>query len=159
MNKALQNDNAILISQKLSKQEFRENNKHLAFAVDEYGGITGLLTMEDIIEEIVGEISDEYDEPGQLKIAVGKEMTIVEGGLGISEFEEMYGTQILREGIETIGGFIVANVGRIPKKGERITISGFEFEILESTDRKVERVAIKPLTSRTAGDKKAYKIK
>jgi putative hemolysin len=134
--------------------EFRENNKHLAFAVDEYGGVTGLLTMEDIIEEIVGEISDEYDDLGELRMTVGKDITVVDGTLSIAEFEGMYGVKLPEKGVETTGGFIISSVGRIPKRGERISLSGFEFEILQASDRKVERIAIKPLTTRTASDRK-----
>jgi len=127
--------------------EFRENNKNLAFAVDEYGGVTGLLTMEDIIEEIVGEIVDEHDVPIDTKVSVGKDLTIVDGTLSIDEFNEAFHEQLGRSDIETIGGFITISLGRIPKRGERLKFGNFEFEILKATDRKVERVAIKPLTS------------
>ncbi len=134
--------------------EFRENNKNLAFAVDEYGGVTGLLTMEDIIEEIVGEISDEHDLHEERKVSVEKDITIVDGTLSIDEFNETFGGQIPREDVETIGGFITASVGRIPKRGELLELGEFQFEILRATDRKIERVAIKPLTTPPAGDRK-----
>jgi CBS domain containing-hemolysin-like protein len=133
--------------------EFRQNNKHLAFAVDEYGGVTGLLTMEDIIEEIVGEISDEHDLHEEHKVSVGKDITVIDGTLTIDEFNETFGSHIPREDVETVGGFITASVGRIPRRGEVLKLGAFQFEILRATDRKVERVAIKPLTTIPASDK------
>lgn len=134
--------------------EFRNNNKHIAFAVDEYGGVTGLLTMEDIIEEIVGDIEDEYDEPESIKITADKDFMIVDATLEINEFEEINGVHIPDRNVETIGGLIISSLGRIPKKGERIIINDFEFNVLEATDRKVEKVAIKRLTTKQAGDSK-----
>ncbi len=136
--------------------EFRKNNKHIAFAVDEYGGITGLLTMEDIIEEIVGEISDEHDIYTEQKVLVGKNFTIIESTLTIDEFNETFGSQIASDEIETIGGFITSSVGRIPKRGERFKFGNFQFEILQATDRKIERIAIKPLTTSPTGDRKTH---
>jgi putative hemolysin len=134
--------------------EFKGNNKHLAIVVDEYGGVTGLVTMEDIIEEIVGEISDEYDDLDGQKLSIGKDTTIVDGTLSIGEFEDMYRTKLPEKDVETIGGLIISVIGRIPKRGERISLSGYEFEILKATDRKVEQVAIKPLTMPASSDRR-----
>ena len=110
-----------------------------------------MITLEDIIEEIVGEIVDEHDVPIDAKVSVRKDLTIVDGTLSIDEFNEAFREQLGRSDIETIGGFITVSLGRIPKRGERLKFGNFEFEILKATDRKVERVAIKPLTS-SSGD-------
>ncbi len=134
--------------------EFQLTNKNFAVVVDEYGGVSGILTLEDIIEEIVGEIRDEYDSDIEESLKIIADTVIVEGKLRIEEFNEQFDQKIPEEKAETIGGFITALIGRIPITGERIKYKGLGFEILEASDRKISKIVIKPLTKNNQDDKK-----
>ena len=128
-------------------QEFRSKQTHLAVVVDEYGGTEGLVTMEDCLEEIVGEISDEYDEaaPSLFQKQRGGSY-IVDARMPIHEIEEEFEIEIPREGeYDTIGGFAFYRAGEIPQRGLVIHADTFDLEILEVSQRSIERVRIKPL--------------
>lgn len=127
-------------------QEFRKKQVHLAIVVDEYGGTEGIVTIEDILEEIVGEIADEYDEEETLFIPLSEGEWIVDARMGILDVEEELNISIPQEGdYDTIGGYIFHYAGTIPSKGYIIRTENFELEILRSTDRCVEKVRIKPI--------------
>jgi putative hemolysin len=127
-------------------QEFRKKQVHLAIVVDEYGGTEGIVTIEDILEEIVGDISDEYDEEETLYIPQSDGSWIVDPRLSILDAEEQLGLTIPEEGeYDTIGGFIFHCAGSIPSRGFVIHRDAFEIEILRSNDRFVEQVRIRPL--------------
>lgn len=129
-------------------QEFRKKQVHLAIVVDEYGGTEGIVTIEDILEEIVGEISDEYDQDSQLYFAQPDGTWIVDARMNIVDADEEIGIKIPEEGdFDTIGGYIFHTTGTIPSKGFVIHHDDFEMEILKSNDRCVEKVRIKPVTS------------
>lgn len=128
-------------------QEFRKHQVHLAVVVDEYGGTEGLVTIEDILEAIVGDIADEYDEEEEQLIKEAEDHSwIVDAKLGILNAEEQLGIRIPQEGdYDTIGGYIYHCAGAIPTKGFTIHHDTFEMEILSSNERGVEKVRIKPI--------------
>ena len=129
-------------------QEFRTKQMHMAIVVDEYGGTEGVVTMEDILEEIVGDIADEYDidEEQLFTTQPGGGSWIVDARMSILDAEETFDIHIPQEGeYDTIGGYIFHRVGSIPHKGLRIHHEDFDLEILESSERSVEKVRITPL--------------
>ncbi len=126
----------------------KQIRKHMALVVDEFGGIDGLVTINDVIESIVGEIEDEYDQDDRPQIIKNDDGTLLaDARLDIEEFEEKYG-QLLsaeeRDDIETLGGLVFALAGRVPARGEILTHpSGMVFEILDADPRRVNRLRIK----------------
>ena len=134
-------------SKKISQllQEFRTRHTHLAIVVDEYGGTKGVVTIEDILEEIVGEIEDEYDEEEKEFVEVPSGGWIVSATMSIIDIEDKLGIQIPSHGeYDTIGGYVFHHSGMIPKKGFKIQSDDYTLEVLSSDDRKVERVKITP---------------
>jgi CBS domain containing-hemolysin-like protein len=128
--------------------EMRQNRQHLALVVDEFGGIDGLVTIEDMVEEIVGEIDDEHDvEPEPEIAAEGDESWIADARVTIEDFEEVVGPVLAeeeREEIDTLGGLVFALAGRIPARGELIEHdSGLEFEVLEADPRRIRRLRVR----------------
>lgn len=125
-------------------QEFRKQKMHLAIVVDEYGGTEGIITIEDILEEIVGDIFDEYDESEEEEIVRQVDGSwIVDARMSIFDAEEELNINIPQEGdYDTIGGYIFHQTGTIPPKGFIIHQDDFEMEIYRSTDRSVEKVKI-----------------
>lgn len=126
-------------------QEFRAKQMHMAIVVDEYGGTEGVVTMEDILEEIVGEIADEYDVDEELLYTTqpGGASWIVDARMSILDAEDTFNIHIPQEGeYDTIGGYIFHKVGSIPQKGLRIHHEDFDLEILSSSERSVEKVRI-----------------
>lgn len=129
-------------------QEFRKKQVHFAVVVDEYGGTEGIVTIEDILEEIVGEISDEYDQNEESFKYMPDGSWIVDAKMNILDAEEQLGIQIPQEEeYDTIGGYVFHVAGAIPSPGFIIHHNDFELEILESSDRSVEKVRIKPIGS------------
>jgi CBS domain containing-hemolysin-like protein len=121
-------------------REMQKNNIRMAIVVDEYGGVAGLVTIEDLVEEIVGEIDDEHD-----KVEVVRESDqsyIVPGNMDVDRLDELLGTRPEGKESATVAGLVSEMAGRIPQKGEVIEEDGLRFEVLESTDRRVERVRI-----------------
>jgi CBS domain containing-hemolysin-like protein len=127
-------------------QEFRKKQMHLAIVVDEYGGTEGIATIEDILEEIVGEIADEYDDQKALYIPQSDGSWIVDARMSILDAEEYLGVVVPQEGeYDTIGGFIYHKAGAIPSKGFVIHQDTFEIEVIRSNERSVEKVRIRPI--------------
>jgi len=120
-------------------REMRKNNIRMAIVVDEYGGVAGLVTIEDLVEEIVGEIGDEHDKE---LIKEGEHTYVVPGNMDIDHLDELFGVRPEGKDAATVAGLVSELAGRIPQKGEVIEEDGLRFEILESTDRRVERVRI-----------------
>ncbi len=121
-------------------REMQKNNIRMAIVVDEYGGVAGLVTIEDLVEEIVGEIRDEHEKPEIVKET--PESYIVSGRMDVDRLAELFGTKPEGKESATIAGLVSELAGHIPKKGETVDEDGLRFEVLESTDRKVERVRI-----------------
>lgn len=135
-------------TKKLSQllQEFRKKQVHLAIVVDEYGGTEGIVTIEDILEEIVGDIADEYDEEADQFTSLPDGSWVVDPRMSILDAEEQFGIEFPQEGdYDTIGGYIFHCAGAIPARGFVIHNDEFEIEILRSSERSVEKVKIRPL--------------
>jgi CBS domain containing-hemolysin-like protein len=121
-------------------REMRRNNIRMAIAVDEYGGVAGLVTIEDLVEEIVGEIRDEHEKSQVIK--ENDHSYIVPGNMDVDHLDELFGVRPNGKEAATVAGLVTELAGRIPQKGEIIEEEGLRFEVLESTDRRVERVRI-----------------
>ncbi len=124
-------------------REMQRHNIRMAIVVDEYGGVAGLVTIEDLVEEIVGEIGDEQ-EKAQL-VRESEHSYVVPGNMDVDRLDELFGVRLEGREAATIAGLVSELAGRIPKKGEVIEDEGLKFEVLEATDRKVERVRITTL--------------
>lgn len=121
-------------------REMQKQNIRMAIVVDEYGGVAGLVTIEDLVEEIVGEIRDEHDKPEVVRES--ERSFIVAGGMDVDRLGELFGMRPEGKESATIAGLVSELAGRIPAKGEVVEDDGLRFEVLESTDRKVERVRV-----------------
>jgi len=126
-------------------QEFRTNRYHMAIVVDEYGGVTGLVTIEDVLEQIVGEIEDEYDtqEDTQFK-KLGENTYAVKALLPIDKFNEFFDSKLEDKEADTIGGLVLREFGHLPKRGESIDIANFRFKILRADSRRIHLLQITP---------------
>jgi putative hemolysin len=121
-------------------REMRKNNIRMAIVVDEYGGVAGLVTIEDLVEEIVGEIRDEHEKSQVIK--ENDHSYIVPGNMDVDHLDELFGVRPEGKEATTVAGLVTELAGRIPQKGEIIEEDGLRFEVLDSTDRRVERVRI-----------------
>ena len=133
-------------SKKISElfRELREHKQHIAIVVDEYGGTAGIVTLENIIEEIVGEIQDEDEVDEQdAYIQISPHTCSVDARLNLVELNEKLGTEFEAENIDTIGGFVVDRLGRVPEKDTVFTFRGIGFTILEADKRRIHRIQIK----------------
>ena len=124
-------------------REMQKQNIRMAIVVDEYGGVAGLVTIEDLVEEIVGEIRDDHDKPEIVRD--GERAFIVSGGMDVDRLDELFGIKPEGKESATIAGLVSELAGRIPTRGEAVEEDGLRFEVLESTDRKVERVRVTAL--------------
>jgi putative hemolysin len=121
-------------------REMQKNNIRMAIVVDEYGGVAGLVTIEDLVEEIVGEIRDEHEKPEIVR--ENPDSYIVSGGMDVDRLAELFGTKPEGRESATVAGLVSELAGHIPQKGETVDDDGLRFEVLDSTDRRVERVRI-----------------
>ena len=128
-------------------REFRGKRNHMAIVVDEYGGVAGLVTIEDVIEQIVGDIDDEYDveEDQGIRRDAERQFT-VRGTTRIDEFNEYFGTELGHEEFDTIAGLVMRQFGRVPRRGESAQIAGMEFRVLRTDRRRIDslRVTLAP---------------
>jgi len=124
-------------------KEFRAKRNHMAIVLDEYGGVAGLVTIEDVLEEIVGEIDDEHDteEDALMKRLSGDEYS-VNALTPIEEFNELMGTKFSDDEFDTIGGLVMQHIGRMPKEGEVTHLEGCEFRIVEADSRRVRTMVV-----------------
>ena len=127
-------------------REMQKNNIRIAIVVDEYGGVAGLVTIEDLVEEIVGEIRDEHEKPEIVR--ENEQSYIVSGGMDVDRLAELFGTKPEGRESATVAGLVSELAGHIPRSGETVIDDGLCFEVLESTDRKVERVRISAVQPR-----------
>jgi CBS domain containing-hemolysin-like protein len=121
-------------------REMQKTNVRMAIVVDEYGGVAGLVTIEDLVEEIVGEIGDEHEKPQVVQ--ENENSYVVPGNMDVDRLDELFGKRPEGHESSTIAGLVSELAGRIPKKGEVVEDDGLKFEVLDSTDRRVERVRI-----------------
>jgi putative hemolysin len=121
-------------------REMRKNNIRMAIVVDEYGGVAGLVTIEDLVEEIVGEIGDEHEKAQVVR--ENDHTYVVPGNMDVDHLDELFGIRPEGKEAATVAGLVSELAGRIPQKGEVVEDDGLRFEVMESTDRRVERVRI-----------------
>ena len=129
--------------------EFRANRNHMAIVVDEYGGVAGLVTIEDVIEQIVGEIDDEHDgedEEGYIRRLSNGEHT-VKALTPIEDFNEFFKTSISDDEFDTVGGLVIKGFGHLPKRGESMQLAGLKFDVLRADQRRVHLLRVVPIQS------------
>jgi CBS domain containing-hemolysin-like protein len=124
-------------------KEFQRKRLQSAIVVDEYGGTAGLVTVEDLLEEIVGEIRDEYDVEVERIIEEGQGRFVFSGSVHVEEMANLLKATIEGQGFETVGGFLLSRLGRVPAVGEHFQLDGLDIEILETEQRRITRVRIK----------------
>jgi len=123
-------------------RDFKEKNISMAIVVDEFGGVSGLITLEDVIEELVGEIEDEFDTGKNLIQKVDSNTFILNGLVEIDRLNEEYNLNIPKGDYETISGFVINNIGRIPSKGEEFIINDFKITILNATRTRINSLKL-----------------
>jgi putative hemolysin len=124
-------------------REFQHRQAQMAIVVDEYGGTAGLVTVEDLLEEIVGEIRDEYDVEAEPVVEEPDGAFTFSAKINIAEVNERLGVTIRPEGFETVGGYLLSQVGRVPAVGERFELDGLEVEVLEAERRRIHKVRMR----------------
>ena len=122
--------------------DFKRLKEHMAIVLDEYGGTAGIVTMEDLLEEIVGEILDEHDEPSPPEPTTTAGEVVVPGSLHIAELNERYGLAVSEDDYTTIGGFVFGSLGRLPVVGDRVAAGGSVFTVRAMNARRIESVAV-----------------
>ncbi|MBX3733448.1 MAG: HlyC/CorC family transporter [Verrucomicrobiae bacterium] len=128
-------------------QLFLERKLHLALVVDEYGGTTGMLTLENILEELVGQIQDEFDHEGPRMSRRGEDGWELAGSLPLFELSELTGTALETDGVTTLNGWVTQRLGRFPRRGDRIAIGGFDLMVEDLEGLRVGRVLLKRLSA------------
>lgn len=123
--------------------DFRRTGQHMAIVVDEYGGMEGIVTLEDLLEEIVGEIEDEFDLPDESVERVGEDMVHVDGTFSIDDFNEEFGVELPVEDYHTLAGFVFGQLGRAPGPGDIVEHDGLRFEVLEVEGSRIDRLAVR----------------
>ena len=131
-------------------KEFRASHNHMAIVVDEYGGVSGLLTIEDVLEEIVGEIDDEHDPEEDAFIRSegdrdGKPSFAVRALTRIEDFNEFFECELSDEEYDTVGGLVMHELGRLPRRGESIDFGGFEFSVTKADKRRIGALRVQRL--------------
>ena len=132
-------------------QEFRARKQHIAIALDEYGGTSGLITIEDVLEEIVGDIEDEHDAPRQEDIRpLGENVYELTGRALLEDLEDL-GVDLDSDEVDTIGGYLSMEAGHVPGPGERFTLRGWAFTVLEADRKLIIRLRMEPADHATPG--------
>ena len=127
--------------------DFKRLKEHLAVVLDEYGGTAGVVTMEDLLEEIVGEILDEYDEPGEPMPTSRQGEILVPGETNIGELNERYGLSVADTDYTTIGGYVFGQLGRLPQVGDKVTAGGAIFTVRAMMGRRTELLAVELIST------------
>ena len=145
-------------SKRLDKllQEFKRNRNHMAIVVDEYGGVAGLVTIEDVLEQIVGEIEDEYDIDDESFIKQhSKTQFTIKALTPIEEFNQFFNSKLDITEFDTVGGLVMHAFGHLPKRGEAITIGNFRFKVLHADNRRIRlmRVTVRAKAIEVDGSK------
>jgi CBS domain containing-hemolysin-like protein len=127
----------------LLQRDFQQRRVHMAVVVDEYGGTSGLVTLEDILEEIVGEIQDEFDaEPPKMEVT--PEGYVVDGLVLIEDVGKRLGVSLPKHESNTLGGLVIARLGRIAKLGDLVTLDGYKVKVIEMKGRRVSKLLLTP---------------
>ncbi len=137
-------------------REFRVNRNHMAIVVDEYGGVAGLVTIEDVLEQIVGDIEDEYDFD-----EIGDNIRLDQSGryrvkatTEIEDFNAAFATHFSDDEVDTVGGLVIRQFGRLPKRGEAVVLEGLKIQVLRADSRRVHTLVVErvPVVSEVSGD-------
>jgi len=124
-------------------KEFRVSHHHMAIVVDEYGGVSGLVTIEDVLEQIVGDIGDEYDVDDEVDIRrEGERQFTVRAQTPIEDFNQYFGTEFSDEEFDTIGGLAMNLLGRLPRRGESFALGGLDFKVLRAERRRLDSLRV-----------------
>ena len=124
-------------------EEFKHRKRHLAVVVDEFGSTAGVVTVEDVLEQLVGEIEDEYDVPEQSALTPGGTSMVLDGGINIRDLESQYQIRLPRdEGYETLGGFVMTRLQRIPHEEDSFEYHGYRYTVLEMEGRRIDTVKL-----------------
>ncbi len=125
-------------------REFRASRNHMAIVVDEYGGVAGLVTIEDVLEQIVGDIEDEYDfdETDDNILPESSGQFRVKARTEIADFNEKFGTAFGDDEYDTVGGLVISHFGRVPKRSENIVIDGFRFQVMRADSRRLHTLLV-----------------
>lgn len=135
-------------------RDFQRGPGHIAVVVDEYGGTSGLVTLEDILEQIVGEIQDEYDVDEVAPVAHHADGHLtVQGGVPLADLEQELGHEFEREDVDTVGGLVLAELGRVPRAGDAFTLDGWRFVAELVIRRRVRRVSVYPVDTMETAEK------
>jgi magnesium and cobalt transporter len=138
-------------------RDFRANRNHIAIVVDEYGGVSGLVTIEDVLEQIVGDIEDEYDfdEDKDNIIAEASGRYRVKAQTEIADFNAHFGSDFADDEFDTVGGLVLQAFGRLPKRGETATIGDFLFRVVRADSRRLYTLQVEPLAPKVPADGEA----
>ncbi|SDJ05031.1 magnesium and cobalt transporter [Ferrimonas sediminum] len=139
-------------------KEFRQKRYHMAIVVDEYGGVSGLVTIEDILEEIVGDIGDEFDidEDNPLNIRkVGKQVWSVAALTPVEEFNDHFGCEFADDEFDTIGGIVSHAFNHLPVRGEKVILDGFEFKVVNADTRRLLQLQVRTVDNQVVQDESA----
>jgi CBS domain containing-hemolysin-like protein len=123
-------------------QLFLERRLHLAMVVDEYGGTVGMVTLENVLEELVGQIQDEFDQEKPLLVPTGEHTWDAAGALPLHELEELVGTSLQQEGITTVSGWVTHRLGGFPRSGDVLTVGSYELRVEEMAGPRVARLKL-----------------
>ena len=132
-------------------KEFRASHNHMAIVVDEYGGVAGLLTIEDVLEEIVGEIEDEHDDEEAEFIRPdgdrnGRPSFAVRALTRVEDFNDYFECELEDEEYDTVGGLVMHALGRLPRRGEKVKFGGFEFAVIKADKRRIDALQVQRLS-------------
>jgi Mg2+/Co2+ transporter CorC len=125
--------------------EIRQKRVHMVIVIDEYGSVSGLVTIEDLVEEIVGDIQDEYDQEETLYERISEHEYLVSAKMSVDEFNDLMGTKLENEDYDTLGGFLYAQLDKIPVAGDTMTFEHHRFTVLTTRGRRIVRVQVEVL--------------
>jgi len=133
-------------------KDFRSNRNHIAIVVDEYGGVAGLVTIEDVLEQIVGEIEDEFDfDETEANIVLDRNGQFrVKAQTAIDDFNRTFGTDFNDEDFDTVGGLVLAHLGRLPKRGEQFRIGDLNFKVVRADSRRLYSILVEKVRTESA---------
>jgi putative hemolysin len=136
-------------------REFQQRRRHMAIVVDEYGSTVGLVTAEDAIEQLTGELDDEFDDPARPLVTTGSGALLLDGGVNLRDLETQTQWRLPREGgVETLAGFLLMRLGRIPKGGESVEFEGRRMTVVEMDGRRISKVRVEPVEEEQAAEVK-----
>jgi len=140
-------------------KDFRESRNHMAMVIDEYGGVAGVVTIEDVLEQIVGEIDDEHDAADVTNIRrSGFQRYSVRGLTPLEEFNQYFDSKLTHEKFETIAGLVTFELGHLPERGEEVTIGDFHFNVINANSRRINNLQVSLLSDNETGGKPAEEI-